>query len=204
MLNKNRPFTLNAITSCFIKRLFLLLFVVCVVLFISAILFIAKEKVAIGLYFLVSILLVPGFWMGSASVAKYFEIGAYRVEPVRPMIPPVANKIIFKKGVSSDEVQVFWHDDLSTQHPGGGYLSLPGVQTMSTALPEDGHEVIVFSFFETATEDQKAAVRDRILASSKVLHLQEDTAIDQMDPELPNVSRTGEAKRKDPKVVIIK
>ena len=190
------------IAGYFILPLLILFGIVCVLLLISAILFIAKDKFAIGLYFLLSILLVPAFWLGSASVAKHFEIGAYRIEPMRPIIPPIANKIIFKKGVSSDEVQAFWRDVLSTPHPGGGSMSLPGVQSMSTAMPEDGHEVLLFSFFETATDEQKAAVRDRIVTSSIVLQLQEDTAIGQTDLDLPNNSKIDEAKRKDSKVIV--
>lgn len=72
------------VAGYFILPLLFLLAIVCVLLFISAILFIAKEKFAIGLYFLLSILLVPAFWGVSATVAKHFEIGAYRIEPMVP------------------------------------------------------------------------------------------------------------------------
>jgi hypothetical protein len=64
--------------------LFLLSFL-CIFLFLLAIVFIAKEKFAVGLYLILSVLLVPTFWVGSATFAKYFEIGAYRVEPMRPV-----------------------------------------------------------------------------------------------------------------------
>jgi len=64
--------------------LLLLLGIVRILLFICAILFIAKEKFALGLYFLLSVPLIPAFWLGSAIVAKHFEIGAYRVEPMVP------------------------------------------------------------------------------------------------------------------------
>ena len=64
--------------------LLLLLSIVCILLFICAVVFIAKERFALGLYFLLSVLLVPAFWVGSAMAAHYFEIGAYRVEPMQP------------------------------------------------------------------------------------------------------------------------
>lgn len=176
---------------------------ICGVLAVTGFILLAKDKL-FGLYLLLAVVLIPGATVGSALLAKHFEIGAYRVEPIQPIIPPVANKIVFRKGVSSDEVQAFWRDVLSTPHSGGGSMSLPGVQSMSTALPEDGHEILLFSFFETATKDQKAVVRDRILTSSKVLQLKEDTAIDQTDLELPNNSKTDEAKRIDSKVVVVK
>lgn len=67
-----------------ILPLFFLVLSVCVVLFICVLVFIVKEKFAIALYFLLSVLLVPAFWMGSAMVAKHFQIGAYRVEPMQP------------------------------------------------------------------------------------------------------------------------
>ena len=51
---------------------------------ITAVIFIAKEKFAIALYLFVSIILVPAFAYGWALTAAHFEIGAYRVEPVRP------------------------------------------------------------------------------------------------------------------------
>lgn len=67
-----------------ILPLLLLLSIVCICLFVCAVIFIAKEKFVVGLYFLLAVLLVPAFWVGSAMAAKHFEIGAYRVEPMRP------------------------------------------------------------------------------------------------------------------------
>ena len=67
-----------------ILPLLFLISIVCTLLFICAVVFIAKEKFAIALYFLLSVFLIPAFWGGSATVAKYFEIGAYRVEPMQP------------------------------------------------------------------------------------------------------------------------
>ena len=155
--------------------LLLLISIVCILLFICAVVFIAKEKFAVGLYFLLSVLLVPAFWVGSSTAAKHFEIGAYRVEPMRPMIPPVANKIVFKKGVSSDEVQDFWRDILSQPNSSGrGEMSLHGIQSIGTLQPEDGSEVLVYSYFESATDDEKAMVKQKIVSSPKVLRLLEN------------------------------
>jgi hypothetical protein len=64
--------------------LLFLVLILCGFLLFSAIAFIAKEKFAIALYFLLSVLLVPTFWAVSAEVAKHFEIGAYRVDPLQP------------------------------------------------------------------------------------------------------------------------
>jgi len=63
--------------------IFLLLAVVCISLLISSVVFIAKAKFSIALYLLLSVFLVPTFTIGSALAAKHFEIGAYRVEPMK-------------------------------------------------------------------------------------------------------------------------
>lgn len=55
-----------------------------ILLGITAVVFIAKDKFAFALYLILSIFLVPAFALGFALAAKHFEIGAYRVEPVRP------------------------------------------------------------------------------------------------------------------------
>jgi hypothetical protein len=64
--------------------LFLLEAVLCLLLFIVAIVFIAKQRFAVGLYFILSGVLVPTFTIGSAVAAKHFEIGAYRIAPIQP------------------------------------------------------------------------------------------------------------------------
>lgn len=64
--------------------LLLLTAIVFILLIICSLAFIAKEKFAIALYFLLSVLLIPAFWFGSAMAAHYFELGAYRVEPIQP------------------------------------------------------------------------------------------------------------------------
>lgn len=58
--------------------------VVCILLILCSLAFIANERFAIALYFLLSVLLIPAFWFGSAMAAHYFELGAYRVEPMQP------------------------------------------------------------------------------------------------------------------------
>lgn len=73
------------VASYAVPPLLLLTAIVCFLLIICSLAFIAKEKFAIALYFLLSVLLVPAFWFGSAMAAHYFELGAYRVEPMRPV-----------------------------------------------------------------------------------------------------------------------
>jgi hypothetical protein len=55
-----------------------------ILLVITAVVFIANDRFAIALYLILSIFLVPAIAFGFALAAKHFEIGAYRVQPVRP------------------------------------------------------------------------------------------------------------------------
>jgi hypothetical protein len=55
-----------------------------IVIGITAVVFIAKDKFAIALYLILSIFLGPAFAFGFAQAATHFGIGAYRIEPVRP------------------------------------------------------------------------------------------------------------------------
>ncbi len=105
----------NGYSASFIVLPILVLeLLVCLILFVVGIVYIAQDKL-VGFYLLLAVLLLPSTTIGSALLAKKLEIGAYRVEPMRPIIPPIANKIVFKKGVRDNEVQGFWHDVLS--HP---------------------------------------------------------------------------------------
>lgn len=152
--------------------LLLLECVICVFLFIVAIVLIAKEKFAFGLYILLSVLLLPTFTFATAIVAKHFEIGAYKIEPMRPLIPIVANKILFNRDVTRDGVLGFLQNELNDP--------LDAIQSIGNGNPEDGREVVVFSFFENASEDAKEVARQKILTSPKVHKIVED-----VDTRLP-------------------
>ena len=84
----------------------------CIVLVIVGFVFLFRENLAC-LYFFSAALLLPVSTVGSAMLAKEFEIGAYKIEPMRPFPPLVANKILFNRDVTSEGVQDFWRNVLS-------------------------------------------------------------------------------------------
>ena len=150
---------------------------ICVVLLLVGVVFFAQGS-SVGPYVLISVLLIPLATAGSVTIAKQFEIGAYYTEPIRSFIPPVANKIVFKRDVSDREVQAFWHDVLSQPSPSGlGEDHIPGIQTISLGPDQAGSRTILFSFFDQASEEQKASVRERIGASPKVFQFLEGVEI---------------------------
>lgn len=73
---------------------FLILFVV-LVLLVSSLFCLSFNKDILGLCLLISALLLPSSFLLSCLIAKYFEIGAYRQEPMIPF--PVATNIALTK-----------------------------------------------------------------------------------------------------------
>lgn len=179
---------------------------VCLVLYIVGVANIAKDNL-VGFYFLVAVPLLPIATVGSGMLAKKFEIGAYRVEPMTPIIPPIANKIVFKKGITDTEVQEFWREVLWEPHASGrGEMSLPGIQSIGTNPSEDGSEIIVFSFHSNATEEQRSFVRNKITSSPKVQQLLEnvDTTVKEAPTHQANATNNNGSPKKSSKVVITK
>ena len=68
-----------------------------------------------------------------------------------------------------------------------GEQTRPGIQSIGSSPPEDGHEVVLFSFFADATDDQKSDIRERIESYPPVLRYQEN--IDTTTPETPTSGR---------------
>jgi hypothetical protein len=128
-----------------------------------------------GLWVLLSApMLFCGFF-GGAMVAKQFEIGAYREDPMIPMTPPVTNIVLFKKDITNDQMNQFWNETLSTSRPDGrGHDNLPGLQGIGRLGDYDGHDVVEFSFFESATEEQRQYVYARVESSPYVFELRKN------------------------------
>jgi hypothetical protein len=172
--------------SIVILPMFLMVAVATLILGVFGIAMLVAKKSAAP-FFLTSALLIPCGFFGGAMVSKYFEIGAYYQGPMSPIVPAVANKVVFKKDATHDEVQDFWRTVLSEPHNVSGSWPRPGVRGISSNLPENGHEVITFVFFETATDEQKAELRNRIMAYPSVMQYHEgvDTSIVTTEPEPP-------------------
>jgi len=136
--------------------------VVSLVLFISGFVSIKEQ---IGPYLLIASVLIPTFLIGSAVLAKVFQIGAYREEPMISWPAKSANIVIFKTGTTNDQINLFMDDVISNQRADGGSWPLPGIQDMGRLGQKDGHEVLEFSFFGTATDEQKELVYSRVISS---------------------------------------
>ncbi len=165
-------------------------------LFILGIALISVRKEA-GLFFLLASLLVPCGFFGAAVVSKRLEIGTYYQEPMSPIVSAVANKVVFKKDATHDEVQKFWSDVLSEGVSESGTRTRPGVQGISSNSPENGHEVVTFAFFANATDEQKSDIRERIMAYPPVHQYLEnvDTSIITTEAESPPLARPVDGNR---------
>lgn len=156
--------------------LFFLLVLACLVLFIVGIAFLCFEKKA-GFYLLVAMLMLPVGFLGSALLAKHFEIGAYRVDPIDPMTPEISNIVFLNKNVTNAQINSFWNETLATEREDGrGHTSLPGIHGVGGLPAKEGHEVVEFSFFPNATEEQREFVYSRVRASPIVFKLLENVS----------------------------
>ena len=173
--------------------LLLLIAVTCLILFVVGFVFLFRENL-LGLYFLAAMILLPTGFVGSAFIAKYLELGAYREEAMEPIVPAVANKVIFKKNATFDDVQKLWREVLSDPF-GESERTRPGIQSIGSSLPVEGHEVVLFSFFTNATDVQKADVKQRILAYPPVLRYLEN--VDTTQTEIQTSPENGNQTPKD-------
>ena len=122
-------------------------------------------------------LLLAGF-MGTALIAKQLELGAYREQPMISFPPPIANKVLFKKDATHEEIERFWTHVIGFPTEGGGSRSLPGIESVARTGQENGHETVTFSFRAEATEEQKADVRESIHSYSPVFQYLENVPTD--------------------------
>ena len=74
-----------------------------------------------------------------------------------------------------------------------GSRSRPGIQAVSSSPDENGYEVVMFAFFENATEEQKADIRRRIYEYEPVLQFLEN--VDTI-PKLPDIKTDPSNKSK--------
>ncbi len=74
---------------------FLLVIIAGVILFIVSIIVFSFDKKSLGAGLLISAFLLPVSFIASCLIAKYFEVGAYRQEPMIPFAIS-ANVIVLK------------------------------------------------------------------------------------------------------------
>lgn len=127
---------------------------------------------------LLSAFLLPASFFSTCLTAKHFELGAYRQEPMIPFPEEISNVILFRTGATNEQINEFWDKNVSIEQADGrGYSNLPGVGTMGRNQTHNGHEVIDFSFFPNATEEQKQFVFAKIKSSPLVYQLLENQSM---------------------------
>ena len=127
-----------------------------------------------GLWVLLSgPMLLCGFF-GGAMVAKQFEIGAYREDPMVHFPAELTNIVLFKPGTTNQQINEFLDQTISSPHEGGGTWPLPGIQSMGNIGKYEHFDAVSFDFFETSTEEQRQYVYDRVESSPFVSELRKN------------------------------
>jgi hypothetical protein len=174
--------------------LFLLICAASLILFVIALIgLIAGNKSAA--WILLSAILLPAGFISSGLVAKYFEIGAYYQEPMTPILGGITNVVVFKEGITNDQINDFWNKTMSVERADGrGYDHLPGVRTMGQDKSPTGQETIIFDFFPSATEEQRQFVFSRVKSSPIVYRLLENEPPKEQSASPSPTVKTGEFK----------
>ena len=128
-------------------------------------------------------LALPAGFFGSANTAKLLELGAYREEPMTPIVAPIANKVLFKKDATHDEIERFKTAVISHQ----------GVGSRGDNGEENGHRVVVFEFWPDASEEQKNEIRERIKNYPPVYQYLEN--VDTTTPQVPSPANPTNTKQ---------
>lgn len=138
---------------------------------------------------LLSAFLLPASFFSACLTAKYFELGAYRQEPMIPIPEEISNVVLFKEGTTNEQIEDFQQTVMSSERiDGRDYSSLPGIRTMGRNQTHNRHEVIDFSFFPNATEEQKQFVFAKVKSSPIVYQLLENQSMREWNATSENSS----------------
>ena len=156
-------------------------------------------------WILLSAILVPVCFISSGLIAKYFEIGAYREEPMTPISDGVNNVVVFKEETTNDQINKFWEKTMSLELADGrGYDHLPGVGTMMRIQAQNGREAIAFGFFSHATEEQKQFVFAKVKSSPIVYQLLKNQSMKELNVNSDNSSPSSNSNMPVNKVAVTK
>ena len=157
--------------------LFLLIGLATLCLLIAGLIYLVIET-KLGGWILLAAFLLPASFISSASIAKYFEIGAYRQEPMISFDDEMSNIILLKEGTNNDQIEDFWHKTLLIEESDEkGYKHRTGIGTIGRIQSRNGHEAIAFGFFPNATEEQKQIVFEKVKYSPIVYELLENQSV---------------------------
>ncbi len=154
-----------------------------------------------------SAFLILASFISSSLIAKYFEIGAYREEKMIPFNEGFNDIVVFKEGATKDQIEDFWHKTISIERADGrGSWPLPGVRDIGRYQSRNGHEIIVFSFFPSATEEQKQFVFTKVKSSPVVHQLLENQSMKEWNAnseEHPTLSTSSENLKKNVSTTLV-
>jgi hypothetical protein len=171
-----------------ILPLFFLIAVASLFLFIVGFILLSSEEKSAP-WVLLSAVLIPSCFIFSGLTAKYFEIGAYREEPMIPISNEVSNIVLFKEGTTNDQINDFWNKTMSIEREDGrGHDHLPGVRDMGSNQSRNGYKTIDFGFFPNATEEQKQFVFAKVKSSPIVYQLLENQSMKEWNSNSENSS----------------
>jgi hypothetical protein len=127
--------------------------------------------------------------MQASSLLKFAAVATFSVihlacpfhkDESRPIGPEVKASLViyFKRGVTNEQIEGFWHKILSRPDPlGRGYYHRDGVGTSSRIFPSvQGHEGVATSFFQDATNEEREEIIRAVRASPIVYKVLEDVA----------------------------
>src|SRR5688500_1156174 len=87
--------------------LFLLVGLVAFVLFVVGLIRIKENS---GPILLLAAVLLPAGFFGAALISKQLELGAYREDPMVPIVPEASNIVLLKKGTTEEQISAFWNE----------------------------------------------------------------------------------------------
>jgi hypothetical protein len=160
-----------------ILPLFLLFGIATLILLVSGFVCLGLKK-KIAPWLLLSSILLPTSFISSALIAKYFEVGAYRQEPMVNMLDEISNVVVFKEETNSEQIENFWQTVMSSErNDGRGFSTLPGIRTITRLQSQNEREALAFSFFPDTTENQRQFVFAKIKSSPIVDQLLESQSM---------------------------
>ena len=109
----------------------------------------------------------------SFKVLDLLGMVRYKHEQMVPVVPTVADMVVYlKANVTEKEIESFWNETLSTREDTGS-RTRPGISGITRQAIVDGHEVIVVSYFPTATDAERDDIKSRVASSGIVYKLLE-------------------------------
>lgn len=150
-------------------------------LFLGALLNLSSKTRLFGILSIMGAILIVVSSIATFKVLDALGRVRYKHEQMVPIVPEVADLVIyFKPEATHDQIENFWEETLSTRQEKGHWYR-PGISGILRRFPVQGHEVIVVSFSQSATEAQREDIRLRVRSSPIVYKMKENVPTDQTE-----------------------